>query len=105
MQGGTLWLTPIAAHTQCQLQLLEIRTHRQANQLSDGKLQCAIELGEARNNAVLDGPAQRLHILVSPPLPARLYGYDLPLRTPANLQKNPVWEYKAGVLELKKAVR
>ena len=73
--------------------------------LSDGKLQSAIELGEARNNAILDGPARRLHILVSPPLPARLYGYDLPLRTPANLQKNPVWEYKAGVLELKKAVR
>ena len=37
--------------------------------------------------------------------PARLYGFDLPLRTPANLQKNPVWEYKAGVLELKKAAR
>ena len=76
-----------------------------AYRLSDGKLQSAIELGEARNNALLDGPAQRLHILASPPLPARLYGFDLPLRTPANLQKNPVWEYKAGVLELKKAAR
>ena len=33
------------------------------------------------------------------------FGFNLPLRTPTTIRKNPVWEYKAGVLELKKVAR
>ncbi len=72
---------------------------------SDGKLRSAIELGEARNTVALDASGRRVCVLESSTAPARFYGFDLPLRNPAVLQKNPVWEYKAGVLELKKAAR
>ena len=74
------------------------------HRLSDGRLLSSIETGDDQNPIRLDGPGQRI-LFFAPEPPGRLYGFDLPLRTPGNLQKNPVWEYKAGVLELQKAAR
>jgi len=80
--------------------------------LGDGKAGSTIESGPARLNARLDPAGDRVWFLdvqndtgADPTLSSRLYGFDLPLRTPANFQKNPVWEYNAGVLVLKKATR
>lgn len=73
--------------------------------LTDGKLESTIDCPVPIESVMLDGAGQRVLFADAERSPARLYGFDLPLRTPANLQKNPVWEYKGGVLELKKAAR
>ena len=80
--------------------------------LGDGKAGSTIESGPARQIAHLDPNGDRVwfldvenHTGVDPTRSSRLYGFDLPLRAPANFQKNPVWEYNAGVLELKKTTR
>ena len=75
------------------------------HRLADGKLETAIECSVPPESVVLDGDAQRVLFWETERSPARVYGFELPLRTPSNLQKNPVWEYKSGVLELKKPVR
>ena len=76
-----------------------------AYRLADGKLIAAIECTNPRKLVTLDAVANRILIMETDTLPTRSFGFDLPLRTPATLRKNPVWEYKAGVLELKKVAR
>lgn len=80
--------------------------------LGDGKAGSTIESGPARQIAHLDPTGDRVWFLAvendtgaDATRSSRLYGFDLPLRAPANFQKNPVWEYNTGVLELKKTAR
>ncbi len=76
-----------------------------AYKLADGKLVGQIEIGPNNNFVQLDRTNQRVWFGDPKSKPFRQYGFDLPVRAPANFQKNPVWEYNAGVLELKKATR
>ena len=76
-----------------------------AYRLADGKLVAAIELTDPRKQVALDAGTNRILMMETETLPARSFGFNLPLRTPTTIRKNPVWEYKAGVLELKKVAR
>ena len=76
-----------------------------AYKLSDGKLLGQIDVGPNSNSVQLDRTNQRVWFGDPNSRPFRQYGFGLPLRAPANFQKSPVWEYNAGVLELKKATR
>lgn len=76
-----------------------------AYQLADGKLLATIECKDPRKSVTLDAGANRILMMETETQPARSFGFNLPLRTPSTIQKNPVWEYKAGVLELKKVAR
>lgn len=80
--------------------------------LTDGKVRSVLVAGAGRQNVQIERTGERVWIVgveevargeESPP--GRLYGFDLPLRAPATIRKDPVWEYRAGVLELKKAGR
>ncbi len=76
-----------------------------AYRLADGKLIATIECTDPRKQVTLDAGTNRILMIETETLPARSFGFNLPLRTPTTIQKNPVWEYKAGVLELKKVAR
>ena len=76
-----------------------------AYRLADGKLIAAIERTDPRKQVALDAGTNRILMMEAETLPARSFGFNLPLRTPTTIRKNPVWEYKAGVLELKKVAR
>jgi len=72
--------------------------------LSDGKLRSTVETGELRKHAYFDASEQRVWFFDFQP-GSRIYGFDLPLRAPLGIRKDPIWEYRSGVLELKKAGR
>ena len=79
--------------------------------LSDGKVRSALEIG-SRRMVQIERAGDRIWMQEAAssssgeqPAAGRLYGFDLPLRSPLGIRKDPVWEYKSGVLELKKAGR
>ncbi len=79
---------------------------------SDGKVRSSLEVGSRRQGVQIERAGDRVWVLETDgpsrgedAVAGRLYGFDLPLRTPLGIRKDPVWEYKSGVLELKKAGR
>ena len=79
--------------------------------LADGKLWSALEVG-GRRAVQLERTGDRVWMLeadsarnVEGAVAGRLYGFDLPLRTPLAIRKDPIWEYGNGVLELKRPGR
>jgi hypothetical protein len=80
--------------------------------LSDGKRRSSLEVGIRQAGAQIERAGDRVWLLEvegqargDESSVGRLYGFDLPLRAPIGIRKDPIWEYKSGVLELKKAAR